>query len=134
MLRQKGLNTRLSVHKKIPIMVEQNKVIYVTHIAHGLHLVLTEFVQCIQVHIGEELTTEIANGQPKVFICIKQALVLRDQIKQRRPTIDDGVTYRVMEQDLFGKPQRVIFRNLARQQIKKSWLVYRNKEIRQIQF
>ncbi len=101
---QKGLDFCLPCFQLVAVLVYQYKVVDIAQVTLRLERVLDELVELVQVGIGEELTTEIAYGQPAILRGVLKALVVRDQcpIRCRAMVLHAEVKWVSAQQDVGG--------------------------------
>lgn len=113
------------------IVAQDHHVIDVAHVLHRLELVFGKLVRRVHVDVGEELATQVANGQA-VAIGIEQAFVAGHLAHQAGRAAHLHIGGRVVVQHATAQLHPPGFRDVARQQRIEDGLLDADKEVRHI--
>ncbi len=89
-----------SIPQKAVVIREEGKVIYIPEISGSLELFFDKVVEPIEVAIGEELTSEVANRQTMPTLTGSQQIITGE-------IFDDGFLLIAVVDDGIYQPQRI---------------------------
>ena len=112
--------------------MQEHEVVDLADVILGAELVLGELVQCVEVHVCEELRRQIADWQAQVRGLRGEAFVLRYPVEQMGRTTHLVVFARVMHQDLFSECHPPGFGDLLGQLLAQNRFVDGDEEVGQV--
>jgi hypothetical protein len=62
-IAQVALDQPAQKQQLVPLRRQQHEVVAVTDVVATVQLVLDELIQAVQIHVGEELAVQVADGQ-----------------------------------------------------------------------
>ena len=113
------------------IVAQDHHVIDVAHVLHRLELVFGKLVRRVHVDVGEELATQVANGQA-VAVGIEQAFVAGNLAHQPGRAAHLHICGWVVVQHAAAQVHPPGFRDVARQQRIEDGLLDADKEVRHV--